>query len=114
MNLPIVVENLIKAQESFDHVAFANSFSESGVLFDEGKTHTGRAEIARWIDRGNKKYIPVMKPISFEGDDVSGILITEISGTFPGSPLMFTYHFGFDGQQIQSLKITLCFGMFPR
>ncbi|MCA6067782.1 nuclear transport factor 2 family protein [Chryseobacterium sp. RG1] len=107
MKLPIIITNLVKAQDRFDNVAYTNCFSESGVLFDEGKIHTGREEIAGWIEEGNKKYNSVMKPISFEGDGVMGILKTEISGTFPGSPLVFTYHFEFEGEHIQSLKITL-------
>lgn len=107
MILPLAITNLVKAQDSFDNEAYANCFSKSGVLFDEGKTHTGRKEIAEWIQEGNKKYNPVMKPISFEGDGAIGVLKTEISGTFPGSPLVFTYNFEFGEDQIQSLRITL-------
>ena len=45
MKLPNVVQELIKAQNNFDSEAYANLFSETGVAYDEGKTHTGRKEI---------------------------------------------------------------------
>jgi len=56
MNLLKVVAELVKAQNNFDSVAYANCFSETGVMFDEGKTHTGRKEIQDWIDEGSKKH----------------------------------------------------------
>ncbi|MHA4844774.1 hypothetical protein ACX0G7_11450 [Flavitalea antarctica] len=44
MNLPKVLANLVKAQNDFDSTAYADCFSETAVVFDEGKTHTGRKE----------------------------------------------------------------------
>ena len=51
MTLPLVITNLVKAQDSFDNDAYANCFSESGILFDEGKTQTGRNEIRNGSER---------------------------------------------------------------
>ena len=39
MNLPKILTDLIKAQNEFDAVTYANLFSETAVVFDEGKTH---------------------------------------------------------------------------
>ncbi len=66
MNLPKVVSNLVKAQNDFDSTAYADCFSETAVVFDEGKTHTGRKEIEHWIDDANKRYKAVMNPVGFE------------------------------------------------
>jgi hypothetical protein len=46
MNLPKVLADLVTAQNQFDSIAYTNCFSETAVVFDEGKTHTGKKEIS--------------------------------------------------------------------
>lgn len=106
MNLPKVVSSLVKAQNDFDSTAYADCFSETAVVFDEGKTHTGRKEIEHWIDDANKRYKAVMNPVTFEEKGNESLLKAEVSGDFPGSPIMLTYHLQISGGLIQSLKIT--------
>lgn len=103
MNLPEVVTQLIKAQNDFDSKAYANCFTETAVVFDEGKTHNGKTEIENWIDKANKKYQATMKPLEYS--ETEHTLKTEVSGTFPGSPITMTYHYKFEDGLIQSLKI---------
>jgi hypothetical protein len=103
MNLPRVVSDLVEAQNNFDSGAYANCFSETAVVYDEGKTHKGKTEIKDWIDKANKEYQAVMKPIEYS--ETEHTLKTEVSGTFSGSPIIMTYHYGFEDGLIQSLKI---------
>jgi len=105
MNLPEVVQDLVKAQNNFDSTAFTNCFSETATVFDEGKNFTGKTEIKNWIEKSSKEYNAVMKPIEFEGDTEKGNLKAEVSGTFPGSPLILNYNLTFKGKHIQSLQI---------
>ncbi|MEZ0612018.1 nuclear transport factor 2 family protein [Fibrella sp. WM1] len=104
MSLPKVITDLVIAQNNFDSVAYANCFSETAVVFDEGKTHTGRGEIADWIADANERYKATMKPVSFE--ETESILKAESSGNFPGSPIVLSYHLELVDDSIQSLKIT--------
>lgn len=104
MNLPKVVEELIKTQNDFDGNAYAQCFTETAVVFDEGKTHTGKKEIEQWIDKANKDYRATMKPLDYS--ETEQTLKAEVSGNFPGSPLVLTYHFDIRDEKIQSLKIT--------
>lgn len=106
MNLPKVLTDLIKAQNEFDAVTYANLFSETAVVFDEGKTHNGKLEIERWIDHSNKNYQSVMKPLEYTEIGTTGILTAECSGTFPGSPITLKFHFNIVNEQIQHLKVT--------
>lgn len=106
MNLPKIVSNLIKAQNDFDSTAYADCFSETAVVFDEGKTHTGRKEIEHWIDDANKRYKAVMNPVGFEEKENESLLKAEVSGDFPGSPIVMTYHLQIADELIKSLKIT--------
>jgi hypothetical protein len=104
MNLPNVIADLVNAQNNFDSTAYANCFSETAVVFDEGKTHKGRIEIEDWISEANEKYKAVMKPIEY--NETKNSLSAEVSGTFPGSPVVLKYHFEMIDEKIQSLKIT--------
>lgn len=103
MKLPKVVEQLVKTQNDYDSAAYAQCFTESAVVFDEGKTHTGREAIEQWIDKANQEYRATMKPLEYL--DSEGLLKAEVSGNFPGSPLVLKYHYEFEDGLIRSLKI---------
>ena len=103
MNLPKVITELVKTQNNFDSAAYANCFTETAVVFDEGKTHNGRKEIETWIEKANKEYQTTMKPLEYS--ETAQTLRTEVSGTFPGSPITMTYYYEFEGGLIKSLKI---------
>ena len=106
MNLPKVVADLVETQNSFDSVAYANCFSETAVVFDEAKTHTGKKEIERWIADSNERYKATIKPVSFEEKENESLLKAETSGNFPGSPIVLSYHMEIVDGLIQSLKVT--------
>jgi hypothetical protein len=106
MKLPNAVQELIKAQNNFDSIAYANLFSEISVVYDEGRTHTGRKEIQKWIAEANEKYKSVMQPVEYTEKGNKGILSAECSGTFAGSPIMLKFHFEMNGGLIHSLKVT--------
>ncbi|MGD9931736.1 MAG: hypothetical protein AB7U05_17080 [Mangrovibacterium sp.] len=105
MNLPIVIADLAKAQNNFDSVAYSHCFSETAVVFDEGKTYNGKIEIQQWIKKANEEFQPVMKPLEYSVAEE--ILKAEVSGNFPGSPVVLSYHFELKEGLIQSLKITV-------
>jgi hypothetical protein len=106
MDLPKVVADLIKAQNKFNSIAYANCFSETAVVFDEGKTHNGRTEIERWIADANERYKATMNPVRFEEKETESILNAEISGTFDGSPIVLKYHFELKKGLIHLLRIS--------
>ena len=102
-NLPGVIADLVKAQNNFDSTAYAACFTETAVVFDEGKTHKGKKEIKNWIEKANRTYKAVMQPLEYSAN--KQILKAEISGTFPGSPLVLNYQFEIKDEEIHSLKI---------
>jgi ketosteroid isomerase-like protein len=102
-SLPKVIADLVKAQNNFDSAAYADCFAETAIVFDEGKTHKGRTEIENWIDNANKSYKAVMKPTEYSAN--KQVLKAEISGNFPGSPLVLNYQFEIKEEEIYSLKI---------
>ncbi|QSW90158.1 nuclear transport factor 2 family protein [Flavobacterium endoglycinae] len=106
MNLPKVITDLVNAQNRFDSIAYSNCFSETAVVFDEGKTHKGRSDIQNWIEESNQKYRSVMKPLEYTENGTTSVLSAECSGTFPGSPIILKFHFDIVDDQIQHLKVT--------
>src|SRR5690349_1522125 len=106
MNLPKVIADLVKTQNNFDSVAYSNCFSQTAVVFDEGKTHNGRKEIEHWIADANKRYKATMKPVSFEEKETESLLKVEVSGNFDASPIVLSYQVEIVDELIQSLKIT--------
>lgn len=104
MNLPNVIADLTKAQNNFDSVAYANCFTETAIVFDEGKNQTGKSEIQQWIKKANEEYQAVMKPVEYS--ETKEVLKAEVSGNFPESPIVLSYHFTFQNGLIESLKIT--------
>lgn len=106
MNLPKVVVRLVKAQNDFDSTAYADCFAETAVVFDEGKTHTGKKEIEYWIADANERYRADIRPVRFEQKGSQSLLKAEVSGKFPGSPIVMTYHLHIVDELIQSLTFT--------
>ena len=106
MNLPHVISELVKAQDIYDSDAYANCFTETAVVFDEGHTYNGRSEIRQWIGEANGNYKIGMKPLEYAEKGAQSILTAEISGEFPGSPAVLKYHFELKDGLIQSLKVT--------
>jgi ketosteroid isomerase-like protein len=104
MNLPHMISELVKAQNEFDSATYANCFTENATVFDEGKTHNGKAEIESWIDKANKEYQATIEPVAY--DEAENVLSAKTSGNFPGSPVILKYHFQLSDRYIQSLKIT--------
>lgn len=101
--LPLPIANLITAQNNYDSTAYAAVFSENATVLDEGQTYKGRKEIQNWIEQANKTFKTVMKPIEYSANQQ--ILKAEISGNFPGSPLVLNYFFELKDGEIHSLKI---------
>lgn len=103
MNLPKVLTDLVVAQNGSDSEAYANCFAETAIVFDEGKKHTGKEAIKSWIEKANRDYNTTMRPLAYSAS--KQILEAEISGRFPGSPLVLTYQFIIEEGIIQSLKV---------
>ena len=106
MKLPENIAGFIKAQNELDSTAFANYFTVQATVFDEGSSYSGREEIKQWIQAAIEKYNMQLTPIDFTQTGSKGKLTVEVSGTFPGSPVVMNYHLELDDSSISSLKIT--------
>jgi hypothetical protein len=106
MNLHKAVADMIAAQNKHNSRAYADCFSETAIVHDEGKTHQGREEIQQWIEKSDEEYHAEMKPLSYKETGADALLTAEVSGKFPGSPAVLKFHIGLKDDHIQSLSIT--------
>jgi len=106
MELPKLIERFVATQNNYDSKAYTQCFTDSAIVHDEGKTHTGKQEIRQWIEEANEKYQSKMKPLNYEQSGPNGMLTAEVSGTFPGSPIVLQFHLGLKDDLIDSLKVT--------
>lgn len=106
MKLPELVARFVDTQNTQDSKAYVACFTDTAIVHDEGKTHTGKQEIQAWIEHANEAYQTLMKPLDYEETGSAGILTAELSGTFPGSPIVLKFHLGLKDNLIDSLKVT--------
>lgn len=81
-------------------------FTPDATVHDEGGTYQGLAAIESWLQETRTKYQFSSKPISITKKELQDIVVAEVSGTFPGSPIKLNYAFVLNSGKIQSLKIS--------
>ena len=106
MELSKLVTQFVDTQNTYDSEAYMECFTETAIVHDEGKTHTGKEEIRKWIEDANDRYRSVMKPLRYDDLGSNGVLTAEVSGTFPGSPIVLKFNLGLKDGLIDSLNVT--------
>lgn len=101
MHMPSAVQAFFTA-EDLDSVVSA--FTPNAVVKDEGNTYRGRQAIREW-PAARQKYQYVAEPIEAiaQGDRVK--VRANVSGNFPGSPVIPCYLFHLTAEQIDGLEI---------
>ena len=74
MELPQAVARFIETQQIYDSKAFTECFTETAIVHDEGKTHTGKEEIQQWIEHAMEVYKSQLKPLQYEESAPKGIV----------------------------------------
>jgi len=105
MQLPKPIAKYFAADRG-DTNAVAECFTENAVVVDENHTYTGRQAIRRWRESATKRYKYTSKPIASEDQSGKTVVITRLTGDFPGSPVDLRYVFELDGDRIALLEIT--------
>lgn len=90
-----------------DSEAVAQCFTDDAVVKDEGRTYNGLTAIRQWKTNSSKKYTYTSEPCAFEEKGGKAIVISRLTGNFPGSPVDLRYLFSIKDNKIASLEITL-------
>jgi hypothetical protein len=93
------------ACNSQNFTAVVALFVEGATVEDEGRTHRGATEIRLWAEKTQEEYRFTLTPLETrqEGDTVT--VSTNVSGTFPGSPIDLNFVFRLNGDKISALTI---------
>ena len=82
-----------------------SGFSVSAVVKDGGRDHQGSGAIRTWIEATATKYDDraEVRAVSSSGDTVE--VTANVTGKFPGSPVLLRFKFILDDGQISRLEI---------
>jgi len=105
LSLPEPIANYFTAEMAGDASALARCFTAEGVVRDEGGTFTGIAAIQQWHTRAKAKYHYTVEPLSVNARDGEVVVIGEVAGDFPGSPITLQFLFRVGAHKIVSLEI---------
>jgi len=94
-----------EAQNALDVDAMLACFTDEASVHDEGRSMRGRPEIRAWIDETTRKYHPTIRPTNSAEESGLTLVTTQVSGSFPGSPIELRYRFKISGKKIASLEI---------
>ena len=77
----------------------------AAVAKDEGRDHQGPSAIRTWIEETATKYDDraEVRAVSSSGDTVE--VTANVTGKFPGSPILLRFKFTLDDGQISRLEI---------
>lgn len=106
LDLPEPIARYFAAEEGSAE-SVAACFAEDGFVTDEGKTHRGREAIKKWKENASVKYRFTSTPKSIEELSGKAIVVCQVKGTFPGSPIDLRYAFALKANTITSLEIGL-------
>lgn len=105
LNLPAPIAAYFQA-DTQDGRAVARCFTSDGVVRDEGRGHVGQAAIEAWKADASTRYTYTIQPRSLHSDGRHDIVTGQVSGNFPGSPVVLRYVFTLEGDKIAALEIT--------
>ncbi|MGQ5261217.1 nuclear transport factor 2 family protein [Micromonospora sp. ZYX-F-536] len=106
VDLPDVIDRYFRAVDDGDLDAFVACFADTATVADEDRLHEGRAAIRAWRERTAAAYSYTAEPVGLTpqaGD--SYVVLTRVSGGFPGSPVELRYRFTLRDDLIGALDI---------
>ncbi|HZF83852.1 MAG TPA: nuclear transport factor 2 family protein [Burkholderiaceae bacterium] len=105
---PLTLPEPIAAYFGAEHhpEALARCFTAQAVMKDDGHTYTGVDAIKAFMAEASAKYGATSVPFSVEREDGFQLVRANVTGNFPGSPIVLSYRFRLERGLIASLEIT--------
>lgn len=86
--------------------ALAHCFTTQAVMKDVGHTYRGINAIKTFMAEASAKYSATSVPFAIERVDGFQLVRANVTGNFPGSPIVLSYRFRLERGLIASLEIT--------
>jgi ketosteroid isomerase-like protein len=105
MNVPAPIASFFHAFNAKDTDALLASFAPDALVTDEEHEYRGLAAIKGWFATVNAKYKPSVEATDLADNGGEIVVTTQVSGTFPGSPIRLHYHFTLKDGRVAALSI---------
>jgi hypothetical protein len=105
ITLPTSIATYFEAGNAGDFDALAAAFSENALIHDEGEDRRGRDAVKAWARSSRAKYNFTSIPNDVTQNDDQVVVTADVSGDFPGSPIVLTYEFTLSNNEITGLVI---------
>lgn len=106
IELPEAALRFIAAANADDTAGVVASFAPGATVLDEGHDVEGAEAIAAWFERASKAVGARIAVRSTRNDAGLAIARAEVSGRFPGSPVMLNFAFRIVDGRIARLEVT--------
>lgn len=93
------------AADRLDAAAVAACFTDDAIVKDEGRTHSGKAQIAAWKTGTATKYSYTSTPVAIDERGDETIVTCHLAGDFPGGEVDLRHFFVVEGDRIAYLEI---------
>lgn len=80
-------------------------FTETATVKDEANEYQGLAAIEAWLTQARKTFQFTSTPLSTNKQGNQDIVLAEVRGNFPGSPIQLHYAFVVNNGKIHALEI---------
>ena len=104
LSLPEPIADYFNADRR-DGEAVARCFTTQAIVKDEGRTYSGLEAIRAWKTAASAKYTYTSEPFKLEQKDGQYIVMSRLTGNFPGSPADLQYAFRLERGKIANLEI---------
>ncbi len=105
MKLPSPIQAYFDADKDAAGPAPTGAFAVDAIVKDEGKTHIGHKAIAAWWRAAKAQYQATSQPLQITNEASRFTVLAEVSGKFPGSPLVLSFIFTLKEDSIVALEI---------
>ncbi|WP_040325800.1 nuclear transport factor 2 family protein [Aurantimonas manganoxydans] len=103
--LPEIIANYFSLPANASIPELGLILAEDAVVRDERRAHQGLRAIRHWrIDTMTRTPFQ-LRPLDVEDRDGTVVVRTQISGAFPGSPVVLDHHFTLRNDRIAALEI---------
>ncbi len=108
MNSPLKapIQHFFTASHQQDPHQLQQCFLPDALVLDEGGSYSGHAAIANWFVATRQHYQFSLTPLHSSSLQQEEVVVAEVSGNFPGSPIQLSYSFLLQHDKIQQLKIS--------
>ena len=105
IELPAVVAAYFNAENAHDAEGVAACFGADGEVRDERERHQGPDAIRAWKQASSEKYAATVALLDCTPTAHGCVVEGEVSGNFPGSPVVLGLDFQIEGEKISVLEI---------